>query len=872
MFTFRTGPYRARSVDNSGNCCKMILMTKKLKPALVAALLAAALFALAGCNLISLLIGRKPVFEFASPEITVRLGDETTPEIVSSADETYTLESSDPEKVEIVDGVRIRGAGCTAGTAITARSGSGKTAECVVRVVYADLETLEIETADGNAVQLAGPGATSAERITFRVRTNANVSPDIGFSWRIVPREPGLEEQTFPDGREISFTPERKGVVYDVTVTAGTGIAASAECGFFDAVYLTFGKDVFGLKESVGARVAFLPSSFPFRTNPVTFTVTKNGEETEKKIAYTERNGIGYADLVLGVLPAGEYRVKVSYAYNGPHARKESNEVLFTVKDVAAIDRISVSVESGNLDQRATPSQVRLRAALSPSSAEVKRIVWFVNGEAQPAGAGSRDEFAFTPPKTNIPREYHITATADMAESRPVTVVYRPGSDPADRYVTERHYYGGYEQNAYITSQEEMNNIVRDALERQIEKLSIYVDYESLKPIRDKMDEARDSVEESGTVAPCEYTDTNTGEVEIKFDYRLDGGGRITRRPEKDPVRTRSYTDVQEPAAGPCYVEGTHGRNFYIDGVQETLEVDTSNMLYKAVSWGYRPKIAVGSGLTGIYANARSVLSKIITDDMTETEKVHAIYDWIVFNVRYDDDLASLGGVLNESMKCKGYYLEGVFEDLSDPHAVCDGKSKAFVLMCGMEGIRALRITGKAAPGNEENDKSAKKTGHAWNKVLLDPDEDGLKDWYLVDTTWGDMTVWNDTRTERTEYLTHAYFLLGDADVLKTHEEDSAKNYPKALGEYDYYAERTFKIQEGPDMREYDHKADNREELKAIMKNAKNTEARFIEVKLAYGSPIGVDGELQFAIAAAGIAGGYSKIDAGGNVYCVLLG
>ena len=53
-------------------------------------------------------------------------------------------------------------------------------------------------------------------------------------------------------------------------------------------------------------------------------------------------------------------------------------------------------------------------------------------------------------------------------------------------------------------------------------------------------------------------------------------------------------------------------------------------------------------------------------------------------------------------MKHYGYYLEGIFLNKfykKDMHAVCDGKSKAFVLMCGIEGITSPdgRVFGKMA-------------------------------------------------------------------------------------------------------------------------------------------------------------------------------
>ena len=193
--------------------------------------------------------------------------------------------------------------------------------------------------------------------------------------------------------------------------------------------------------------------------------------------------------------------------------------------------------------------------------------------------------------------------------------------------------------------------------------------------------------------------------------------------------------------------------------------------------------------LKQIYDNAKDALSYIVSDDMSEYEKVHAIYDYIIYNVRYDHDCANAedkyvsGNLsLNEKMKYYGYYLEGIFLDKfykKDMHAVCDGKSKAFVLMCGIEGITAVRISGKASSDGQNFG------GHAWNKVLLDLNGTGDKEWYFVDTTWGDV---GDSK----EFLSHAYFLLSDDEVKNTHVEKTGHGYPKAEGKFDYYAHETY--------------------------------------------------------------------------------
>lgn len=220
-----------------------------------------------------------------------------------------------------------------------------------------------------------------------------------------------------------------------------------------------------------------------------------------------------------------------------------------------------------------------------------------------------------------------------------------------------------------------------------------------------------------------------------------------------------------------------------VDNFKEELKVYNSNDLYRAVSFGYKPIFAGDDAekMQALYDKAREVLFKYISDDMTEVEKVAAIYDWIVYNVEYDHAVATLANSSNTS-GYNAFYLEGVF---GDGRAVCDGKSKAFALLCGMEGIRALRITGYA----DENllslsDDKVKKCGHAWNKVLVDADDDGEREWYVVDTTWGDSAVQTSAGVWD-EYLTYSYFLRTDADMASTHRSDMEQ--PVADTVYDTY-------------------------------------------------------------------------------------
>lgn len=211
---------------------------------------------------------------------------------------------------------------------------------------------------------------------------------------------------------------------------------------------------------------------------------------------------------------------------------------------------------------------------------------------------------------------------------------------------------------------------------------------------------------------------------------------------------------------------------FKINLRENEYEVYNSEELWWAVEHGYKPVFPIkGTRAELIYERAKMVLRDIITEDMTEYERVLAIYEYLIEAVAYDYDAAESMKSASEEKKNTCYYLEGVFEI---GRAVCDGKSKAFVLLCGIEGIDCVRAFG-AASGN---------VGHAWNYVELD----GV--WYTVDTTGGDVKYDDDTNPakffggqfETVDYyyfLAPAYIYYGQYDYtdLWAHLIPASKNY-----------------------------------------------------------------------------------------------
>lgn len=739
-----------------------------LKITLIAAVVALLCAALCGCSLIQGILHPEGKFALSESEITLKIGETYDVTLSNGRTDEFTLSTSDKTKVEIYGRTSIKAVGKTkTAVTITATNGKGDTAELKVNVDYADVSTVKIGVE--NQYQLLQSGETP-KSVDFSATLNDGTNPDTVFSWKFT--NGAGEEVATASGKTASYLPS-PGEIYFATVTAD---GKTATVGFCAAKELLVYLDKYrvGTEEKIVVRARYFDNS---GKTAKAYVYDEDGNLiSTTDLEAIRSNGMGEVnDTIAAIGKEGNFTLKV--VVDGV-----SREVNFVVKDNVAANHIEVGV-TGNLSQT-TAETVTFTATLSPAKADVESVKWYVNDKYYSTGK----TFSFKPTNRG---EYKVTAEINKI-TKTKTIVYLSEHDEAWYYASHFHDYGGYAQNRYITSKEELKNLILFVLENKIAEITFYAGYSTPETVKKDVSEVRDCVEESGII-PGYSLETSGNEFTIKFRFFADEAGLIetVNSPEYDAPD--GFMDaVQNTYSKPHYDNVKKERNFYIDSVKETMSVSTSNMLYKAVAWGYKP-VFMGSqaeNLKQIYDNAKDALSYIVSDEMSEYEKVHAIYDYIIYNVRYDHDCANAEDAyvsgnlsLNEKMKYYGYYLEGIFLDKfykKDMHAVCDGKSKAFVLMCGIEGIPAVRISGEASSDGKNFG------GHAWNKVLLDLNGTGDKEWYFVDTTWGD--VGDDSK----EFLSHAYFLLSDDEVKNTHVEKQGHGYPKAEGKFDYFAHETY--------------------------------------------------------------------------------
>jgi len=144
----------------------------------------------------------------------------------------------------------------------------------------------------------------------------------------------------------------------------------------------------------------------------------------------------------------------------------------------------------------------------------------------------------------------------------------------------------------------------------------------------------------------------------------------------------------------------------------------------------------------------KAALKEIITPGMNNHEKVKAIHDWVVLQLKYDTS----------------YRKYTAFEGLQSGSAVCQGYSLLTYRMLKEAGINNKIVEGTARP------EGGSSQSHAWNLVQLDGR------WYHLDTTW------DDPSPDQAGVISTGYYLRTDKQMREDHSW--TKTYPAASVPY----------------------------------------------------------------------------------------
>ena len=174
------------------------------------------------------------------------------------------------------------------------------------------------------------------------------------------------------------------------------------------------------------------------------------------------------------------------------------------------------------------------------------------------------------------------------------------------------------------------------------------------------------------------------------------------------------------------------GIGFYLDGKQMTdrvvytpgehvIRITAGKQNYeRTVYVGYSIKNALLKRNSDGYAPdnkkvldaAFAALDQIITDGMTEEQKVRAIHDYLIYHANYVND-GDYRSAENWALGAGGVLLHG--------EGVCQSYSFAFYMMTTAVGLDCHYVSGRVTTGS-----------HGWNRVKVDGT------WYYIDCTWDD--------------------------------------------------------------------------------------------------------------------------------------
>ena len=317
---------------------------------------------------------------------------------------------------------------------------------------------------------------------------------------------------------------------------------------------------------------------------------------------------------------------------------------------------------------------------------------------------------------------------------------------------TDKFFNYGQTYDYYITSTQELYDVIGYSYFNRISTISIYIDYDSSVSISEKV---RDAITYIATGT------RNFPSPSISNGSRTTGESRIViNQASISSAPTYTASTTQYPSAMSLTGNGSRSANykFPLDYSIVTQNVYTTDGLLAAVQHQVRPRFMEENSIEEqSYNIARNTLIEICDDSMTDYQKALAIHDWICLNISYDYQ-----GLNTDTQNRIGFY-HYIESALVYNLAVCDAYAKTFALMCSLENIKCIVVDGATDKTNKES------TGHSWNKIYLDTDADGNKEWAIVDCTWDDAT------SNSTEYLKHQYFMIPDSYLEERYQ---AIEYP----------------------------------------------------------------------------------------------
>ena len=137
------------------------------------------------------------------------------------------------------------------------------------------------------------------------------------------------------------------------------------------------------------------------------------------------------------------------------------------------------------------------------------------------------------------------------------------------------------------------------------------------------------------------------------------------------------------------------------------------------------------------------IYESLITDNMSDSEKIRVIHDYIIENTKYDKVKADdLKNNTNNSI----YSSDTAYGPLIEGYGICSGYTDAMALFLNKMNIPNYKISSKE---------------HVWNYVYVDGK------WLHLDLTWDDPVI-----IPEEDRINHDYFLITTNELLEKETEE----------------------------------------------------------------------------------------------------
>lgn len=204
-------------------------------------------------------------------------------------------------------------------------------------------------------------------------------------------------------------------------------------------------------------------------------------------------------------------------------------------------------------------------------------------------------------------------------------------------------------------------------------------------------------------------------------------------------------------------VDDTYGKNS-----KAQAKVAYFESFFKGMTIKYNIEKYYYPHLDEMDINVKDILS-VVKPDMTEAQKVRAIYDKFLSTVSYGEKNSRGAG-----------NIRGAFLNMLQPYdppirfIVCQGYAQGLNYLLKRAGIQSIMVVGEglASPGNSS------RANHAWNKVKIDGK------WYIIDGTHDDSFIWYETTCK------HDYFLKSDSDEIIVNSRTEGLMVDGTIGGY----------------------------------------------------------------------------------------